>query len=209
MGGSVAWGIGGWVDLEGRGNRQKEAKKGCSPGGAGPWSSSQRRQKLLSRRVILRETAEVAGPQEIAGQAGPTQGDSCALGPVHPHSWTRPITKRGSCSGHWMSRRSRARICKCSWNMCSPGGPRVLPQGRGLPGAHTQGGGASSPGAGVRAGALNGPRGEDREGRDLDVLGPESCPLQAGRARARKPGKGVQEVRPAGSLGVVSCGQRI
>lgn len=85
------------------------------------------------------------------------------------------------------------------------------PQGRGLPaGAHTQGGGASSPGAGVRAGAPNGPRGEDREGRDLDVLGPESCPLQAGRARARKPGKGVQEVRPAGSLGVcpVASGYR-
>lgn len=42
MDGSVAWGVGGWVDLEGRGNRmplllpQEEAKKGCSPGGAGP-----------------------------------------------------------------------------------------------------------------------------------------------------------------------------
>lgn len=49
MDGSVAWGIGGWVDLEGRGNRQEEAKKGCSPGGAGPWSSSQRRDRNYSR----------------------------------------------------------------------------------------------------------------------------------------------------------------
>lgn len=66
-----------------------------------------------------------------------------------------------------------------------------------------------SQGSGVRVGALSGASGEDREGRDLNVLGPESCPLQAGRARARKPGKGVQEVRPAGSLGIVSCVQRI
>lgn len=35
-------------------------------------------------------------------------------------------------------------------------------------------------------------RGEGREGRGPGSLGPKSCPLQAGRAGARKPGKGSE-----------------
>jgi len=44
--------------------------------------------------------------------------------PIPPHpsrSWTRPTTRRGSCSGRWTSRRSRARASRCSWSICSPG----------------------------------------------------------------------------------------
>lgn len=52
-------------------------------------------------------------------------------------------------------------------------------------------------------------RGEDREGGDPGTLGPESCPLQAGRARARKLGKGVQEVRSAVGSGIVPCGRQV
>lgn len=41
--------------------------------------------------------------------------------PSRSRSWMRPTTRRGSCSGRWTSRRSRARASRCSWSICSPG----------------------------------------------------------------------------------------
>lgn len=52
-----------------------------------------------------------------------------------------------------------------------------------------------------------GPRGEDREGSDLDTLGPESCPLQAGRARPGNQGREGRKLDHLGGL-QLSCGPR-
>lgn len=67
-------------------------------------------------------------------QSGCAQCRQCSV-PVASCSWTRPTTRHGSCSGLWMSRRSRARASRCSWSTCSPGEWAVGTHGRahGLP----------------------------------------------------------------------------
>lgn len=70
MDGSVAWGIGVWVDLEGRGNRQEEAKKGCSTGGAGPQSRPQRRDRDCSPGGSSSQRNGRSGWSSADGRAG-------------------------------------------------------------------------------------------------------------------------------------------
>lgn len=194
--------------MEGRGSRDGEEQRHASLEEVGLGLGLKGRTGSALGKG--REMAGGAGPGEMAGQADP-RGPSRSW-PCSPGSWTRPTTRPGSCSGRWTSRRSRARTCKCSWSICSPGG-------------------RAGGGAGGRAACGEDPGRSRKQGRErlpgklgAPILEPPSrLEGKAAKEEIRDPwgqnpvpsrqegpgpgnqGRGVQEVRPAGSPGIISC----
>lgn len=198
--------------MESRDNRSGEGQKGCLPGGGGLRSSPQGRDRDCSRgRTFPQRNA--GGPRQMAGQAGPAQGHPHALGPAHPqldeaHNQARKL-QRSLDEQTEQSENLQVQLEHLQSRWASRAAPAAdwVPAGRGFPArAQKQGREPSCPGkppsrgwspelrleAGTEKEAVRPPWGQN------PVLSRQEGPGPGNQ------GRGAQEVRPAGSPGIVS-----
>lgn len=198
-GSSVAWSIGGWEDLEGRGNRDGEE---CFPGGGGPWSRPQRRDRAWSpgKTFPLKNgkwQARLAQPKVtpiLLALLTPQLDEA--------HNQARKL-QRSLDEQTEQSENLQVQLehVQSRWApTCTPGGrgsSRVRIPGQGT---ETEQRAFQPKETSLLPGRIGAQAKEDREGRGLGSLEPKSCPLRQEGPGPGNQGRGVQEVRPAGNL---------